>query len=305
MGAHELSLFVDQTISSFCHPSPLGKDDNVRTMTPPEPGTGTIILGERLSSGMARTKIFYDDQDILKHRDRPYLFHYIYNRTGLRLKPPTREHGDSKAVSIPTDLLSAHAVIVGKSSRGKTRLLLHLLREQLRAGCSAVMIDLKEETLQQALAYALEAGLTREQITVILPRIEREGVPGWNPYAIPFDDVVASVSHFCSLVKEGESSWGPRMGLLFSNAATVIAGQGLSLYELIEFLQSASYRSQLLKTAEGTPAWRRFRHQHRYFIREFNNWSPSKQDEVAGSVLNKLHRFLNVQYMEAMMCQSA
>ena len=56
------------------------------------------------------------------------------------------------------DLLARHACVCGATGSGKTRLALHLLAEQLKAGCSVVMLDPKAETVRHLMQLAYRGG---------------------------------------------------------------------------------------------------------------------------------------------------
>ena len=148
----------------------------------------SLCLGHRCANsaallarlGLAPHQIFYDAPELAAHRSRPWLHHYLKQRHGLEVdaRPPDPA-GDAFAISHA--LLGRHAVLCGASGSGKTRLALHLMREHLRAGGSAVVVDFKAETIRQVLALADEAGLSPEQVTLLWPQEAEAGVPGWNP----------------------------------------------------------------------------------------------------------------------------
>ena len=205
-------------------------------------------------------------------------------------------------LAVPTALLARHAVVVGASGSGKTRLAMHLLREQLRSGCSALVMDVKADSIRQALAYAEEAQLEPEQITVLWPREAGQGVPGWNPFAVETREVAAAVRRFVGLLSNlYKDGWGPRMDDIFKAAATVIAAQRLSILELVEFLRTPAYRDALLRQAEGSPAWERFREEHAYFRREFAEYTVANQQNQTQPVLNKIRGMITQPYLRALL----
>ena len=88
---------------------------------------------------------------------------------------------------------------------------------------------------------------------------------------------------------------------LLTNAATVIAGQGLSIVELLRFLQSPDYMAGLLNQARRTPAWEAFEEAHLYFDLEFAALSKAERGGYVGPVLNKIRALVDIPYLKGMM----
>lgn len=130
------------------------------------------------------SRVTYDKYVFAAHMGKPWMRHYLrkYHRTVLMDSETDPTAG--KTVSVPMSLLKQHAVVLGASGYGKTRQAMHLLKEQMRAGYSAVVMDIKKESIRQALAFALEAGVPRDKITVVWPENAEDGVPGWNPLTL-------------------------------------------------------------------------------------------------------------------------
>ena len=287
---HKLTLLSAETTL----PSPYAHPFDVRMVQ-----LGTRVASPTLDGQAAR--VFVDHPELQVHADRPYLAHWIRDRHAIEIVPAL-PLPQAAQVAIPAGVLSHHALICGKSGSGKTRLALHLLREQLRAGCSAVVLEEKPETCLQALACAQEAGLRRDQVTLLWPAQSEGGMPGWNPFAVPLADVPEAVRAFVDNVLALHSGVGVNYPDLFKNAATVIAGQGLSLMELVEFLWNPEYRRGLLAQAQASPAWERFPYQHEYFVREFSQQSLSSQASAVNPVLNKFRDLLTTDWLRRMMC---
>jgi hypothetical protein len=267
----------------------------------PATPSATITLGERVGHALADPAplVFCDAPELLPHRDAPWLAHWLAQRQSLSLAPSLPPEG---TCTVPAALLERHAALVGASGAGKTRLLLHLLREHLRAGGSAVMLDVKPETVLHALALADQAGLPRERVTAVWPREEGRGVPGWpmlvggSPAAVR-----QTVRQFVSLVKDNAASWGVRLGDVLANAATVIAGQGLSVIELTRFLQREDYRNGLLARTRRTGAWADFPEEHAYWEWEFARWNRGEQTAAVAPVLNKVRSLVSIGFLRAML----
>ena len=124
-----------------------------------------IKLGNRLEEHHQEAgafRILCDDSELMQHLDRPWLRAYACERLGLPmpLQSKQAEHGAIvRPVAASDEQLQRHSMVCGGSGSGKTRLALHMLVEQIRAGASVVMLDPKKETLLHLLVMAREAGI--------------------------------------------------------------------------------------------------------------------------------------------------
>jgi hypothetical protein len=249
-------------------------------------------------------RIYWDDDYVAPHRDKPWMAEYLADRYQVAVTP-NREYEAPKMFAVAMERLGHHALIVGGSGGGKTRLAMHLIREQLRAGCSVVILDTKDETIMQALAITEEIGLSRDDVVLLWPREASYGVPGWNPFlgdpATLFQRVTAFVDIMAGLFA---NSWGPRLEDILRNAATVVAAQSLSLIELAEFLRNDEYRKGFLLHAKDTEAYRQYPEQHRYFEVEFAAMSKSERSTAVSTVMNKLRVFTTTKFLRALFCDT-
>jgi len=267
---------------------------------------GTFPIGRYLPGNDAELKILCDDPDLAPHVDRPWFRAYVAERMG------EKRLGKSTVVpqgiaTIDGSELARHACVCGASGSGKTRLALHLLAEQLRAGCSVVMLDPKAQTIQHMLQLALAAGVPPEDVTLLRPDMLSAGAPGWNPLAgtggVPPEQAAADVVSI--LARSAPSSWGPRLHDLLTNALIVIAAHRLSLYELARFLQRDDYRDGLLRQTppHGVLADpEAYAEAMQFFKREFSRLSPSERLAASGPVTNKFREMLRSPFLRAVLC---
>ena len=129
--------------------------------------------------GSPSPRVFADDPEMKRHADKPWMRKFLLDRRSIVLgEQPT---ASLRPFSIEGDDLGKHAILVGATGSGKTRLALHLLREQLRGGrCSAVVMDVKADTVRQAIRCAEDVGMKPHQITTLWPQELRGGMPEWN-----------------------------------------------------------------------------------------------------------------------------
>lgn len=267
---------------------------------------GTFPIGRYLPDEDVELKILCDDPDLASHVYRPWFRAYVAERMGQKRLRGSAASPQGVA-GIDGSELARHACVCGASGSGKTRLALHLLAEQLRAGCSVVMLDPKAQTIQHMLQLALAAGVPAEDITLLRPDTLSAGAPGWNPLAgnrgVPPEQAAADVVSI--LAQSAPSSWGPRLQDLLTNALIVIAAHRLSLYELARFLQRDDYREGLLQQTPPNGILadpEAYAEAMQFFSREFSRLSPSERLAATGPVTNKFREMLRSPFLRAVLC---
>lgn len=262
-----------------------------------------IILGTRTES-YAPPNIVCNDDDLLRHIGKPWFNSWLEQQHGIDMEPHRTEPGP---FALPPSFFqddperpSRHAFCVGKAGSGKTRFMLGLLREQLKLGCSAVVMDFKSETVQQALWCALDAGIAKEDIVALSPYSDG-AVPGWNPLSVPRDSIQDAAEQFADIVEESTPYKLTKSKDLLINAATVIAAQGLSVVELGRFLTFAPYRDAVLGESRRAGHWDEFWNEHEYFATEYASMSKSEQTAAASAVLNKFRPLLTSPYLSSVL----
>jgi hypothetical protein len=252
-------------------------------------------------------QVLCDAPELEPHVGRAWFRAYAAQRLDL---PPEREAGASPRpgrAEVGADLLSRHAVVCGSTGSGKTRLALHLLAEQVRAGCSVVMLDPKAETIRHLLHLAHAAGVPPEEVTLLSPHGEGAGAPGWNPLdgrATGLSPAQAAAD-FVSVLAKSSDSWGPRLQDVLTNALIVVCAHGLSLFELARLLQRDDYRAGLLgrqpdrETMGDAVVYEEAR---TYFLREFAAWGKSERASAVAPVLNKFRELLRSPFLRSLLC---
>ena len=277
--------------------------------------TGSIVLGQSLGSRHARQgclRVLCDAPELERHVSQPWFLSYAAERLDLPRADGSREGPRSGTAEVDAPLLARHACVCGATGSGKTRLALHLLAEQLRAGCSVVMLDPKAETIRHLLHLAYGTGVSPEEVTLLSPHMEGIGAPGWNPLdckATGLSPAQASAD-FVSVLAKSSGSWGPRLQDVLTNALIVISAHGLSLFELARLLQRDDYREGLLRqpldparTGGGTVSDAVVYDEARdYFLREFAAWGKSERTGAVAPVLNKFRELLRSPFLRSLLC---
>jgi hypothetical protein len=256
-------------------------------------------------------RVLCDAPELEAHVHRPWFHAYAAERLDFPLR--RQEDAPCGSALVTPDLLSRHALLCGATGSGKTRLALHLLAEQLRAGCSVVMLDPKAETLRHLLHLAHSVGVTPERVTVLSPFLAGAGTPGWNPLdCSPKDGRATGLSpsqaaqDLASVLEQSSGSWGPRMQDLLVNALTVVSAYGLSLFELARLLQRDDYRAGLL-ALEPPPEHLRgdalaYGEARDFFLREFASWGRAEKAAAIAPVLNKFRELLRNPFLRPLLC---
>ncbi|WP_395137903.1 type IV secretory system conjugative DNA transfer family protein [Armatimonas sp.] len=265
---------------------------------------GTRILHDSQQSS-TRFRVVSDDPELIPHVDQPWLRAHACEKLELPMPRHTGPNDKISIVAASHEQLARHAVVCGATGSGKTRLAMQLLYEQLKAGCSVVMMDPKLETIKHVLLMAQKAGITSDQVTMLMPgNANLAGVPGWNPldYKQTGTPPGQAAADFVSVLAQSTSSWGPRMQDLLTNALLIIATHRLSIYELARFLQRDEYREGLLTQEVEQPDPIAYQEAHEYFTAEFANWGKSERSSAVAPVMNKLREFLRSGFLRSLLC---
>lgn len=221
----------------------------------------------------------------------------LEKRLGTTIGPS--QAAETTTVTILSEFLDRHSLLVGSSGGGKSRTCQHLIMEQIRAGVSVIALDPKFDTLVAYLAHCRALGLKPHQLTCIAPRVP--AIPGWNPFAtgVPVEQAVAA---FVALLAKSSSAWGPRLEDLLTNACLVIAANGLSLYELTHFIVNDAYRAAILAEIPTTLDPVTFEAARDYFHGEFDQWTKLARSQATAPVTNKIRTYLRNPFLRALCC---
>ena len=99
---------------------------------------GTYVRSEAASTG---PRLFAEDRHLRSEVNQPWFRAYVAQQLGHRAR--ARKGAVIGRAKIGADELARHGLLCGATGSGKSRLLEHLLDQQLREGCSVVLIDPK------------------------------------------------------------------------------------------------------------------------------------------------------------------
>lgn len=192
----------------------------------------------------------------------------------------------NQVIKIPSENLTRHAVILGRTGSGKTTFAFNILRELIQSGKGVGIIDPHGDLLDQILEI-----VPKERIkdTVLINPTDTDYPIAFNPLRITKDrkdQVVSSIVD--SMKKIFENSWGPRTDYLLSQSVSALAvcpdGMFLGIPRL---LLDESYRKKVLKHIQN-PVLMEF------WRKEYPNMPARLRAESISPIMNKVNRFLMV-----------
>jgi DNA replication protein DnaC len=151
-----------------------------------------------------------------------------------------------------------HFYIVGGSGRGKTKLIEHLIRQDINRGAGFAVIDPHQDLIDNIKIYLTEKwGPSSEKITsdvVLIDPTDPEKTVNFNPLElIPGADPVALAEGLTGTFKKiwGDDSWGPRLEDLLANSLVALSEGGFTLADLPEFFEKDNFRQEVLSKVKN------------------------------------------------------
>lgn len=184
---------------------------------------------------------------------------------------------EESLVSLPTEDLKTHAMVIGATGSGKTNLLHHLIAQDLLRGHSIVVLDMRGDLASAALEFC--AGNVEPSNIALFDLREREKPLGFNPIAGSGEPYFRALAVLEVIASESES-WGVQLSETLRNAILLLAETRKALPSLERLLHDASFRNALLaRSGEQTiiDFWERY-----------GELSKDKQAALAVPVLNKV-----------------
>jgi hypothetical protein len=195
----------------------------------------------------------------------------------------TTAPGSSQLIGISHDDAVRHTHILGPTGVGKSTMMEHLIKADIDAGISVVLIDPKGDLATDVLALIPEHRW--RDVVVIDPRATRP--VGLNPLAAP-EERRALVADGLLAVFKGlfPGTIGPRTAdILHASLLTLAGTPGATLVHLPALLTDASFRRSLTARIEDPAGLGSF-------WAQWEALSPGQQAEAIGPVMSRLRQFL-------------
>jgi len=238
-----------------------------------------------------------DDPELRPHLKRPWLRDWVRRELGFPDGTPP-----AGAVTVEDDHLARHALIVGASGYGKSRLATHLAVEQFKNGRSLVFLEPSDLTVLDVLDALRRERVPADRITLAMPG---QGRPfAWNPVdaaALGTSGDQATRIFLDALREIWSGDTAVRWPDMLRGGLLLASAHGLTPRHALLLLRSAPYRESLLRRdpVPGLVSRTAYRETLSYFRDEYP--AVSRGDAVL-SVTNKMREAALSPFLSDMFC---
>jgi hypothetical protein len=189
-------------------------------------------------------------------------------------------------------LAASHALIVGQTGSGKSKLIEALCRQFVAGGQGFCLLDLHGDLAGELARFgATLPAPDRERFArslVWLDAADPERTVTFNPLAAGRggDPATQRLELIAAFRRHWSDSWGPRLADLLTHTLAVLQANGLTLAEVPVFLGDKEVRTKLLGHRDVEPASRD------YFWLRFNPLPKRDQVMMSESTMNKVGALL-------------
>lgn len=200
-----------------------------------------------------------------------------------RIFATTTAPGVVVPISIGMDDACRHTHVLGPTGTGKSNLLLHLIRADMEAGRSVVLIDPKRDLAMDALALVPED--RRSDVVVIDPTMTNP--VGLNPLPTTVERRPLVADGLLAIFKGlFPSAFGPRTSdVMHASLLTLMHAPDATLVQLPTLLTDATFRRSLTGRIEDPAGLGSF-------WAQWEAMSPPQQANAIGPVMSRLRQFL-------------
>jgi len=190
-----------------------------------------------------------------------------------------------------------HSYIVGASGSGKSKLLEHLLQQDIKAGRGFCLIDPHGDLFKNILGYLAEFCPNRKENKVaqnilnklvLIDPTRTDWITGFNPLESVDVNPYAQAIEFMGILKKiwSDTYSGPRMEELMRNTMVTLSLNGFTLLEAKNLLTDSLFRERMVtKLPEGEIK--------EYWESRYNQLSDRMQSTYREPILNRLSVFLS------------
>lgn len=203
--------------------------------------------------------------------------------------PKSRSFGETTApgASLPLaiDIADAltHTHVIGPTGTGKSTLLLHLIREDIQAGRSVVVIDPKRDLVMDVLQQIPER---RMRDVVVIDPTQPQPV-GVNPLRASAESAPLVADNVVAVFRGlFPNAFGPRTSdIVHASVLTLALAPAATLADLPRLLTDVGVRRRLVESRAGADDLQAF-------WRQYEGLSTGQQSQMVGPVLSRLRQFL-------------
>lgn len=210
---------------------------------------------------------------------------------GVSAAPGFEDH----RIGIPIHDAASHTHILGPTNVGKSTTLLNLLRADITAGHSVVLVDPKGDLADDALTQIPK---NRIQDVVVLDAANHARAVGFNPLTGHPEDAAQTADMLLTVFESmDDRAWGSQIRQTFTTAVhTLTRVPGANLLWLMPLLTDSAFRRRILKQATddtGLELWQ-----------QFDAMSPEQQSLAIMPVIRRLHPILMRKSLRGILGQS-
>lgn len=179
--------------------------------------------------------------------------------------------------------LAKHCYILGSTGCGKTSLILKLIAQDLAAGHSVAVVDLRGDLVAGALSLCASSNIDPRRVHLI--DLRSRGGAGFNPLIGSGEPYIRAL-HFLDVVSAESDSWGVQLEETLRSALLLLAEAGQPVVHLERLFYDDAFRTTCLRTItdEGVVS----------FWARYDALSLEKRQTWALPVLNKVTPLLAV-----------
>lgn len=184
-------------------------------------------------------------------------------------------------VSVSSEHLKTHALLIGATGSGKTNLMHQLMARDLEQGHSFCVLDMRGDLVRAVIEMA--AGHVDPRKVRLIDLREKERPFGFNPLHGRGESYFRALNVLDAVASESES-WGVQLGETLRMALMLLAEAGGSLAHMEAVFHDRSFRLACIEKADSESVlafW------HRY-----GEMKPDRQAALAMPVLNKVSLLL-------------
>ena len=194
-------------------------------------------------------------------------------------------------LAIPASKRPQHIAVLGKTGSGKSRLLWHMLSQDIAHGRGVIVFDFHHETTEFLLgviaAEEQRHGVDLSERLIVIAPADPDFSVGLN--VLEQSDRhqnFVQIAEFAQILKQRWrlESLGARSEELLRNTLHLLSDNQLTLLELAPLLTDSSFRAQCLKRSRNSEV-------SAYFADRYDRASSAMQSVLADAVLNKITTF--------------
>jgi len=184
-----------------------------------------------------------------------------------------------------------HMHIIGTTGKGKSKLLEHMLYQDIVKGRGVALIDPHGDLADDVLSYLGTQGYFKKQSNidriVYVNPARRDYSPGINLLELQKNEDPAE--HANDIIEVFKRSWDLENAPVFEdimfNSLMVLMENGLSIIEMPKLITDKNYRDILLEKTEDSAV-------KQFFYNRFDKWPLREQATRVESTLNKISRLI-------------